>query len=191
MIIIIFIIFTIFFMPYFAERFIEGKKVTKEKYIQNLKLNLCLFIILSIPVFFLLDIKIGGKKMLIFPMKKEWYEKIKSGEKTIEYREVKPYWTVRIFNDLKRELKKRYPNSKEKVETLELQEFLEMEKECPIVFEPDDEFTLQVFFRLGYGTEKLSAIITKIEIVDGKNTDLYIDKSVYAIHFKLGELKCR
>ena len=128
--------------------------------------------------------------MLIFPMKKEWYEKIKSGEKTIEYREVKSYWTVRIFNDLKRELKKRYPNSKEKVETLELQEFLEMEKECPIVFEPDDEFTLQVVFRLGYGTEKLSAIITKIEIVDGKNTDLYIDKSVYAIHFKLGELKC-
>ena len=52
MIIIIFIILTIFFMPYFAERFIEGKKVTKEKYIQNLKLNLCLFIILSIPVFF-------------------------------------------------------------------------------------------------------------------------------------------
>ena len=25
--------------------------------------------------------------MLIFPLKKEWYEKIKSGEKTIEYRE--------------------------------------------------------------------------------------------------------
>lgn len=29
--------------------------------------------------------------MLTFPLKKEWYEKIKSGEKTIEYREVKPY----------------------------------------------------------------------------------------------------
>ena len=28
---------------------------------------------------------------------KEWYEKIKSGEKTIEYREVKPYWTQRLL----------------------------------------------------------------------------------------------
>ena len=35
--------------------------------------------------------------MLIFPLKKEWYEKIKSGEKTIEYREVKPYWSKRFF----------------------------------------------------------------------------------------------
>ena len=35
----------------------------------------------------------GIEVMLIFPLKKEWYEKIKSGEKTIEYREVKPYWS--------------------------------------------------------------------------------------------------
>lgn len=34
--------------------------------------------------------------MLIFPLKKEWYEKIKRGEKTIEYREFKPYWIKRI-----------------------------------------------------------------------------------------------
>ena len=38
--------------------------------------------------------------MLIFPLKKQWYEKIKSGEKTIEYREVKPYWTTRIGNGM-------------------------------------------------------------------------------------------
>ena len=35
--------------------------------------------------------------MLIFTLKKEWYEKIKNGEKTIEYREVKPYWEKRIL----------------------------------------------------------------------------------------------
>lgn len=29
--------------------------------------------------------------MLTFNLKKEWFEKIKSGEKTHEYREVKPY----------------------------------------------------------------------------------------------------
>lgn len=120
--------------------------------------------------------------MLTFILKKEWYEKIKSGEKMIEYRELKPYWSKRIFNELKRELKKRYPNSKNKIETLRLQEFLEMTKEDSIVFEPADLFTLQGIFRLGYGTEKLSAIITKIEIVDGKDTDLHIDKPVYAIH---------
>ncbi|UTC82653.1 hypothetical protein [Treponema denticola] len=44
--------------------------------------------------------------MLVFPLKKEWYDKIKSGKKTIEYREMKPYWSRRIFNELKRELKK-------------------------------------------------------------------------------------
>ena len=124
--------------------------------------------------------------MLIFPMKKEWYEKIRSGEKMIEYRELKPYWSKRIFNELKRELKKRYPNSKNKIEALRLQEFLEMTKEDSIVFEPADLFTLQGIFRLGYGVEKLSAIITKIEIANGKDTDLNIDKPVYVIHFKVG-----
>lgn len=38
--------------------------------------------------------------MLIFNLKKEWFEKIKSGEKTHEYREVNPYWTKRIGCDL-------------------------------------------------------------------------------------------
>ena len=38
--------------------------------------------------------------MLMFPLKKEWYEKIKSGKKTIEYRVVKPYWTKRIATTL-------------------------------------------------------------------------------------------
>ena len=40
-----------------------------------------------------------NKTMLIFPLKKEWYEKIKSGEKMVEYREVKPYWTKRFYNE--------------------------------------------------------------------------------------------
>lgn len=33
--------------------------------------------------------------MLIFPLKKEWYEKIKSGEKTIEYRESRTFYIKR------------------------------------------------------------------------------------------------
>lgn len=35
--------------------------------------------------------------MLIFNLKKEWFEKIKSGEKTHEYRIVKDYWNSRLM----------------------------------------------------------------------------------------------
>lgn len=36
--------------------------------------------------------------MLTFNLKKEWFEKIKSGEKTHEYREWSWYWANRISN---------------------------------------------------------------------------------------------
>ena len=36
--------------------------------------------------------------MLTFNLKKEWFEKIKIGEKTHEYRRVNDYWTKRIDN---------------------------------------------------------------------------------------------
>ena len=39
--------------------------------------------------------------MLTLPIKKKWYEMILSGEKTEEYREIKPYWTTRIENAFK------------------------------------------------------------------------------------------
>ena len=35
--------------------------------------------------------------MLTFNLKKEWYEKIRRGEKTIEFREMKLYWTKRLY----------------------------------------------------------------------------------------------
>lgn len=100
--------------------------------------------------------------MLIFPLKKEWYEKIKSGEKTIEYREVKPYWTRRL----------------ERAEFRGGNIYWDFNK---TIFE---NFSAPCFFRLGYTKERLEAWITKIEVVDGKDTDLHIDKPVYAIHFK-------
>jgi len=34
--------------------------------------------------------------ILVLPIKREWFDKIKRGEKTIEYREAKPYWKSRI-----------------------------------------------------------------------------------------------
>lgn len=91
--------------------------------------------------------------MLIFPLKKQWYEKIKSGEKTIEYREVKPYWTDRLYREL-RFLAGRHKMTK------------------PIFCK----------LRLGYTNTYMTATITDIEIVNGKDTDLQIDRRVYAIH---------
>lgn len=98
--------------------------------------------------------------MLIFTLKKEWYEKIKSGEKTIEYREVKPYWTKRL-------------NAKNGLNEI----FLSL-----LNLSGGDICNLACKLRLGYTKNYLSARITKIEIVDGKDTDLHIDKPVYAIH---------
>ena len=33
---------------------------------------------------------------LVLPIKKKWFDMICSGEKTEEYREIKPYWTKRF-----------------------------------------------------------------------------------------------
>ncbi len=34
--------------------------------------------------------------MLTLPIKKKWFDMIRSGEKKEEYREIKPYWTKRF-----------------------------------------------------------------------------------------------
>ena len=114
--------------------------------------------------------------MLIFPLKKQWYDKIKSGEKTIEYREVKLYWIKRI-NKL-------------------IQQHNYIHDYNAVDFSKADALTKNVIFKipmrcylqLGYNPEtRLEADITKIETIDGKDTDLHIDKPVYAIH--LGNVK--
>ncbi|MBR1721444.1 MAG: hypothetical protein IJ727_02995 [Treponema sp.] len=101
--------------------------------------------------------------MLIFPLKKEWFEKIKSGEKTIEYREVKPYWRERLINYFQLD-------TDEMIEVGD--SYIYSEKNLRAV----------CILRLGYTNRYMTANITKIEVVDGKDTDLHIDKPVYAIH---------
>ncbi|MBP3573372.1 MAG: hypothetical protein J6J71_02050 [Prevotella sp.] len=106
--------------------------------------------------------------MLIFPLKKSWYEKIKSGEKAIEYREVKPYWTRRFYNE----------NGGESSAMVEENVFAE-----PLLVGQAVVFlTMECKLRLGYTNKYMTANITKIEVVEGKDTDLHIDKPVYAIH---------
>jgi len=36
--------------------------------------------------------------MLVLPIKKKWFDMILSGEKLVEYREIKPYYTTRFIN---------------------------------------------------------------------------------------------
>ena len=96
--------------------------------------------------------------MLIFTLKKQWYERIKSGEKTIEYREVKPYWTKRLYREGCLPTSTPYEYKKSGLPPF-----------C--------------ILQLGYTKKQLEAWIVKVEIIDGKDTDLHIDKPVYAIHF--------
>lgn len=101
--------------------------------------------------------------MLIFNLKKEWYDKIRSGEKTVEYREAKRYWIRRLQNaEFSSYTAKFY---------LGIPVFEKYEGICEL--------------RKGYArTPYLVADITKVELVDGWNTDLHLDKPVYAIHLK-------
>ena len=98
--------------------------------------------------------------MLTFNLKKEWFEKIKSGEKTHEYRGVKPYWEKRLFKNYK------------------------------IYGMPSCNETDECEFVCGYAPKtdkdkRLKAIIKGIVIINGKHTDLAIDKDVYDIEFEL------
>lgn len=108
--------------------------------------------------------------MLIFTLKKEWYEKIRSGEKTVEFREVKPYWTKRL---------------KKEVGESCLDEFFERNEVGSWIHIGLDH--VPCVLRLGYTRKSMTAEIAKVEVVDGKDTDLKIDRPVYAIH--LGETK--
>jgi ASC-1-like (ASCH) protein len=38
-------------------------------------------------------------EVLHLTLRKKWFDLIKSGEKKIEYREIKPYWTKRLFDE--------------------------------------------------------------------------------------------
>ena len=111
--------------------------------------------------------------MLTFILKKEWFEKIKRGEKTVEYREVKPYWTHRIQSAA-------YLGSlySESLFLKWLESYGTQGVYTPYAYAK---------FRLGYTKTCLYAVIDRIAIVDGINTDLKIDKPVYAFCFHLAE----
>lgn len=100
--------------------------------------------------------------MLTFNLKKEWFEKIKSGEKTHEYREVKDYWTTRITNYFHIDIDK---------------------LKSGITYRYTGSF--DIIFQMGYRGEKLRATTKSIKIIDGLNSDLKISEPVFDIEFEL------
>ncbi len=81
---------------------------------------------------------------LTLHLKKEWFDKIKSGKKKVEYRECKDYWNKRLNK-------------------------------------PFDK----IIFKNGYdeNSPSLIADFVGLSVVDGIDTDLKIEKLVYAIQF--------
>lgn len=102
--------------------------------------------------------------MIVFNLKKKWFDKIKNGEKTHEYREVKPYWTIRIANYFGYLL-------------CDIDNLKSGNIYYPILKD--------IILKMGYTSEKIYARVVSIKIVDGKNTDLKINKPVYDIEFEL------
>lgn len=108
--------------------------------------------------------------MLIFVVKKEWYEKIRSGKKITEYRVVKRYWTIRLKNILK---------NKFEVERGGEEQFSRFN-----AGEKVKNLNIPCLIRLGYTNEYLKAKIDSIEIINGSQTDLHTNQLVYAIKLK-------
>lgn len=86
-------------------------------------------------------------------------------KKTVEYREYKPYWITRIKNC--------FHLSDNDIIKMRDRGLTKLDFNTPIVF------------RKGYTNQMLLAFVRTIKIVDGKHTDLAIDKPVFAIEFEL------
>lgn len=113
--------------------------------------------------------------MLTFNLKKEWFDKIKSGEKTHEYREVKLYWTKRLMRGL-------YPDFIDNEAY-----FISMCNRGVTYYRPLDR---EITFCNGYPKKndkanRLVARFKDIRIIHGRDSDLKINKPVYDIEFEL------
>lgn len=100
--------------------------------------------------------------MLMFHLKKEWFEKVKSGEKTHEYRIWNKYWINRIYNHLNL---------------------------GTYVYIPPNP---NIVFTLGYPKKNdkekiIKAFITKVSVRNGSFTDLKYDGMVFDIQFKVAK----
>ena len=119
--------------------------------------------------------------MLVFNLKKEWFEKIKSGEKTHEYREQTKYWIKRISNlFINAEVKRQFLISIETGFTFESKQKNLKDKGI-------------IIFACGYPKKenKAKRLLAKIKNIrtniDGNESDLEINEPVFEIEFELIE----
>lgn len=102
--------------------------------------------------------------MLIFTLKKEWFEKIADGRKKIKYCEKKKYWEIRLWRN-----------------------GVTVSEETPYDYEKNNSFCAgrlpqpYCILQLGYTKKRLIADIKKAEVISGINTDLHFPGKVYAI----------
>lgn len=126
------------------------------------------------------------KKVLTLSVKKEWFDKIVSGEKTEEYREIKPYWVARLFYDrfgkLSPKMVKELADSVAKYGDTEQ---FEGKNGIEVSFVP---YT-HVLFINGYGDDK-PRVEKEIEWIDidrprkGWCPDDFLGKEFFVIRFK-------
>lgn len=118
--------------------------------------------------------------MLTFNLKKEWFEKIKSGEKTHEYREVKDFWTDRFVKEFFKVDKKKRPRD------------FEIYKQGMIICLQNKKGYYNnpvICFMNGMLSEtvkpRIYAKMKSICIINGYFTDLKINKPVFDIEFEV------
>lgn len=126
------------------------------------------------------------KKVLTLSVKKEWFDKILSGEKKEEYREIKPYWVARFYYD---RFGKLSPKMVKELTDYIIKhgdtEHFEAKNGIEVSFVP---FT-HVLFINGYGDDK-PRIEKEIESIDigkprkGWCPDDFLGKEFFVIRFK-------
>lgn len=95
-----------------------------------------------------------------------WFEEIKSGRKTHEYRLVKPYWISKIYGCSR-----------------ETAAFIDLKKNCFIMLKGNETIEFQKAYRKN--AEKMLFSVKGLSVRNGKDTDLKIDDFVF--DFELGE----
>ena len=114
------------------------------------------------------------KKVLHIILEKKWFKKIISGEKTEEYREIKPYWASRLVN--------------QKAESGEVL-FDEFGGYCRVIGEPEYKPFTHVLFYAGYAKDR-QVVEKKIESISigkpqkGMCPEEWLNKDMFIIKFK-------
>lgn len=126
------------------------------------------------------------KKVLHLSVSKQWFDMIKSGEKTEEYREIKPYWVSRLYYDRFGKLSPKMVNElTESIIKHGVQLHFESENSIEVYFVP---FT-HVLFINGYGDDKPRIEKEIVHMCVGKPKkgwcpDEFLDDDYFIIKFK-------